>query len=61
MTSSGSITTLDSACTYAGQIDDCMGLVYMNARYYDPNMGLFISPDTLIPDPFNVLDYNRYA
>jgi len=32
----------------------------MNARYYDPQIGQFISPDTLVPDATNVFDYNRY-
>jgi hypothetical protein len=31
------------------------------ARYYDPHSGLFVSPDTLVPDPTNVWDYNRFA
>jgi hypothetical protein len=35
-------------------------LLYYNARYYDPTMGHFISPDTLIPDPSDVFSYNRY-
>ena len=32
----------------------------MHARYYDPATGQFISPDTLVPDPNDVLSYNRY-
>jgi uncharacterized protein RhaS with RHS repeats len=35
-------------------------LYYYNARYYDPSLGQFISPDTLVPDPSNVQAYNRY-
>jgi hypothetical protein len=31
------------------------------ARYYDPDLGYFIQPDTIVPDPGNVLDYNRYG
>ena len=34
--------------------------MYYRARYYDPSLGQFISPDTIVPDPSNVLDYNRY-
>jgi len=34
--------------------------MYYNARYYDPQIGHFISPDTIVPNPTNVLDYNRY-
>jgi hypothetical protein len=32
----------------------------MNARYYDPQIGQFLSPDTLVPDPSSFLSYNRY-
>ena len=32
----------------------------MNARYYDPQLGMFLSPDTLVPDPTLLIDYNRY-
>ncbi len=35
--------------------------MYYNARYYDSALGLFLSPDTLIPDPGAVIDYNRFA
>ena len=45
---------------FTGQKQDASGLVYMNARYYDPVLGQFISPDTLVPDATNLLDYNRY-
>ncbi len=34
--------------------------MYYNARYFDPDLGQFISPDTLVPDPTNLFDYNRY-
>ena len=37
-----------------------MCLQYYNARYYDPDLGQFLSPDTLVPDPGNLFDYNRY-
>ena len=45
---------------FTGQKGDGTGLQYFNARYYDPQLGTFISPDTLVPDPTNVFDYNRY-
>jgi len=32
----------------------------MNARYYVPVTGQFVSPDTLVPDATNLFDYNRY-
>jgi RHS repeat-associated protein len=37
------------------------GLVYMNARYYDPQLGRFLSADSLVPDPLNPQAFNRYA
>ena len=39
---------------------DATGLLYYNARYYDPTLGTFISPDSLVPDPGRVIDYNRF-
>jgi hypothetical protein len=35
--------------------------LYYGARYYDPQLGAFLSPDTLVPDPSRVAAYNRYA
>jgi len=38
-----------------------LGLVYMNARYYHPQLGRFVSPDTIVPEPENPQSFNRYA
>ena len=38
-----------------------LGLIYMNARYYLPEVGRFISPDTIVPEPENPQSYNRYT
>lgn len=38
-----------------------VGLVHMNARLYDPALGRFVSPDSVIPDAGKPLAYNRYA
>ena len=54
---SGPVTTDHK---FTGQKLDGSGLMYYNARYYDPAIGQFVSPDTLVPDPENVLAYNRY-
>jgi hypothetical protein len=35
--------------------------MYYGARYYDRTVGTFISPDTFVPDPTNLWDYNRFA
>jgi hypothetical protein len=32
-----------------------------NARYYDPGLGRWLSPDTIIPDPTNPQSLNRYS
>ena len=44
----------------AGQKLDGTGLQYFNAWYYDPELGTFISPDTVVPGAGNLFDYNRY-
>ena len=38
-----------------------LGLIYMNVRYYLPEIGRFISPDTIVPEPANPQSYNRYS
>ena len=49
--------------TYTGQVDDMTvtGLMFYNARYYDPVARNFVSPDTIIPDPASTLGWNRYT
>ncbi|MBP9127575.1 MAG: RHS repeat-associated core domain-containing protein [Elusimicrobia bacterium] len=37
------------------------GLIYMKARYYDPAIGRFVSPDTLVQSPYDPQTLNRYA
>jgi RHS repeat-associated protein len=56
---SGSVS---SPWDFAGhRTDGESGLVYMNARYYDPEIGRFLSPDTIVPDALNPQSLNRYA
>jgi len=57
-TRSGSVPTDKK---FTGQRLDATGLYYYNARYYDPTIGRFISPDTVIPDPANPQCFNRYS
>jgi RHS repeat-associated protein len=45
---------------YTGQRQDEDGLIYLHARYYDPVIGRFISPDPTVPTPRTV-GLNRYA
>jgi RHS repeat-associated protein len=48
--------------TYTGQrsLSD-IGLMDYNARFYDPMLGRFSSPDSTIPDLTNRFDFNRYT
>lgn len=47
---------------YTGALyDDWSELLYCQARYYDPRIGRFLTPDTMIPELFNPLAWNRYC
>jgi RHS repeat-associated protein len=48
---------------WLGQVEDAgTGLTYLNARYYDPMLGRFLSPDPLMdPGDPRTLDPYRYA
>jgi RHS repeat-associated protein len=47
---------------YTGQREEAgLGLYFYGARWYDPALGHFIQPDTLVPDAGNPLDYHRYG
>lgn len=37
------------------------GLVHMNGRLYDPEIGRFLQADPIIQEPLNGQNYNRYA
>ena len=48
---------------YTGQYSNMsdFGLMFYNARWYDPYLNHFTQPDSIIPDPNNPQDWNRYA
>jgi len=47
---------------YTGHVNDPdTGLVYMQARYYDPAVGRFISTDPVGPSASNPFNFNRYG
>ncbi len=47
---------------YGGHLlDSESGLIYMNARYYDPVLGRFLSADTAQPDQQSPQKLNRYS
>lgn len=41
--------------------DGWAGLTHLHARAYAPRLGRFISPDTLVGDPYDPRAWNRYA
>ena len=47
---------------FAGHVGDPeSGLVYMVARYYVPELGRFLSPDSIVPEPNGPRALHRYA
>jgi len=47
---------------YTGQLDVAeLGLIYFVARFYDPYLNHWVQPDSIIPDPYNPLDWDRYT
>jgi RHS repeat-associated protein len=43
------------------ELDSETGLYNYNARYYNPALGKFISPDMIVPDISNPQAFNRYS
>jgi RHS repeat-associated protein len=47
---------------FTGQILDLSsGLYHYGARYYDADLGRFVQPDTVVPEPGNPQALNRYS
>jgi len=47
---------------YTGHVSDPdTQLIYMQARYYDPVVGRFLSPDPVLPQPANTGNFNIYS
>jgi RHS repeat-associated protein len=58
----GGAPVVDTDVGFTGQrLDETTGLMFYQARYYDPVTVRFISADTMIPDPGNAQDFNRYS
>ncbi|MDD5095483.1 MAG: RHS repeat-associated core domain-containing protein [Dehalococcoidia bacterium] len=52
---------LDTDKKFTGQRLDQTGLYFYNARYYDAEIGRFISADTIVPNPADPQNFNRYT
>jgi len=62
MSSGGGVGGMPTDFGFAGQrYDSSTGLIYMGARYYDPYLGRFISPDSIVQQRNDPQSYNRYA
>ena len=46
---------------FTGKELDTTGLYYYGARYYDPELGRFITPDSFVQNPFDPQTLNRYT
>jgi RHS repeat-associated protein len=54
--------TLPTDYTFTGQRNEAgLGLMHYGARFYSPRLGRFVSADTIVPDPTNPQELNRYA
>lgn len=52
---------LPTNARYTGQYEAMGGLYYYNARWYDSELGRFLSADTMIPGAGNPQAWDRYA
>jgi RHS repeat-associated protein len=59
-----SSSSLPTKYTYTGQytynVSGEIGLIYFVARFFDPQLGRFISADTIVPQPGSPLAWDRY-
>ncbi len=47
---------------YTGQREEAeVGLYFYGARWYDPYLNRWIQPDSIVPDPYNPQDFDRYS
>jgi RHS repeat-associated protein len=53
--------TTSSPAGYTGGVPDTWsGLLYLNARYYHPSLGRFVSPDVVVQNVLSPISWNSY-
>jgi len=58
----GSVQLTMTMKGYTGQYrDSYINLVWMNSRWYDPELGRWTQPGSIIPDPINPADSDRFS
>jgi RHS repeat-associated protein len=51
-----------TSLSFSGQRAEAgLGLYFYKARYLDPVLGRFTSPDSIVPNPGNPLDWDRFS
>ena len=58
-TFTGQYSHMDDPST--GGVTEGFGLMFYNARWYDPYLNHMTQPDSIVPDPYNSQDYDRYS
>jgi RHS repeat-associated protein len=56
----GTINQTDYGYTFQRNVDG-MGLMDYKARYYSPLLGRFTQPDSIVPNPYEPQNWNRYS
>jgi RHS repeat-associated protein len=57
----GTVDELPTDYDFTGGKLDGTGFYQMGARWYDPYIGQWIEPDSIVPDPTNPQSLNRYS
>src|SRR5690606_31708926 len=60
-TNIGSIVQTDYGYTGQRNLDEDIGLMDYKFRFYSPYLNHFTQPDSIVPDPYNPQDWNRYS